>query len=75
MSNRVHLTPAYGRDYRSKQQVREALFANNDFIIADVVSPWCGKPASLDSLKEAGVTVAVIRYSKKTKVTAINIQR
>lgn len=71
----VGLTPAYGRDYKSKGEVREALFRGDDFTVTDIVSPWVGKPANIESLKNAGVVRVKVRYRKQRQVAIFNIQK
>ena len=44
------LTPAHGRDYKSKKAVLEDWHAGKDFIIDDFLSRWDGKPANKTSL-------------------------
>ena len=67
------LTPAYGRDYKSKAAVVADLKADKDFIIADITSRWCGKPANRSQLIEAGTRVVTVRYGKLRKVTRITL--
>ena len=45
------LTPAYGRDYKSRQTVINDLRANRDFVVADIVSPDCGRVINLEALR------------------------
>ena len=61
----ITLTPAYGRDYKSKSAVLADFHANKDFLIADFGHPYEGKPANKEQLK--GYTVT-IRYSGLRKV-------
>jgi len=65
------LTPAYGRDYKSKAAVLAAWNANKDFIIADVFSRWSGKPANKSDLAAAGEVGIIIRYDNLRKVVAV----
>ena len=41
------LTPAYGRDYKTAKAAKDAWADGVDFIIADMSSPWNGKPTSI----------------------------
>ena len=59
------LTPAYGRDYKSKKEVIAALESNKDFIYNDITSPWSGKPYSLSDLPRGSYTV---RYKSNRQV-------
>ncbi len=54
------LTPAYGRDYKSKADALAAFRGGKDFIINDISCPWDGKPCSIRDL-EPGEKVK-IRY-------------
>lgn len=67
------LTPAYGRDYKSKAEVVAAFNEDKDFIIRDVISPWCGKPANKRQLKESGVRSVNLRYAKERRVVVVNL--
>ena len=60
------LTPAYGRDYRSKTACLNDLTSGKDFIINDIQSRWDGKPISIRDMRP-GETVKV-RYAQLTKV-------
>lgn len=62
---RPTLTPAYGRDYKSKAEVKAALLANVDFILNQYGSPYDGKPCSPD---EFFGTEFNVRYGKLRKV-------
>jgi hypothetical protein len=62
------LTPAYGRDYKSKKAVLADWEAGKDFIIADITSRWDGKPANKSDL--AGETV-MLRYDGLRKITGV----
>jgi hypothetical protein len=69
----ITLIPNRGRDYPSAARVLEHLKGGRDFIVADMSSPWDGKPCNLPDLKRAGIMVARIRYAMQPKVTLINI--
>ena len=69
----ITLIPNRGRDYPSAARVLEHLKEGRDFIVADMSSPWDGKPCNLPDLKRAGIMVARIRYAMQSKVTLINI--
>lgn len=40
------LTPAYGRDYKSKKELQQDIDADRDFIINDIMSKYDGKPCT-----------------------------
>jgi hypothetical protein len=69
----ITLIPNRGRDYPSAARVLEHLKEGRDFIVADMSSPWDGKPCNLPDLKRAGIMHAKVRYSQLRKVTTINI--
>lgn len=70
---KLTLVPAYGRDYKSKSKVVEALAADQDFEISDMSSQWDGKPANLSALKDAGYKTLNIRYKKLANVAVVDI--
>ena len=60
------LTPAYGRDYKSKKAVLEDWNAKKDFTINDISSKWNGMVCNSDDLgAKPGVK---FRYDRLTKV-------
>ena len=67
------LTPAYGRDYKSKKAVLDDFEADKDFIINDVRDRWDGKPVNKSQLKESGTKSVSIRYQKQTKVIVVSL--
>ena len=69
----ITLTPAYGRDYTSVGAIKAALDSGKDFIIADVMHPYCGKPANKSDLAGEGVTAVNVRYAANRKVAVIKL--
>ena len=67
------LTPAYGRDYKSKKAVQADLDAGKDFIIADFGHPYDGKPANHRDLKSEGLATVNIRYGNLRKVGVFKV--
>ncbi len=65
------LSPAYGRDYKSKAKVLIDWNGEKDFLIEDFSSEWCGKPANRQQFKPGDVIN--IRYQNMTKVMVINM--
>lgn len=62
----ITLTPAYGRDYKSKAKVLEAVEEGCDFIINDITNRWDGKPCNpAEDLKGEQVQ---FRFGKLRKV-------
>ena len=66
----ITLTPAYGRDYKSKAAVLEDWNAAKDFIINDFQSPWDGRPMNKDS-NEHGLVA--FRFGQLRKVFTMGI--
>jgi hypothetical protein len=69
---KVTVTPAFGRDYKSKAAVKADWDADKDFIIASFIDPWCGKPANKSDLIGAGYTHVELRYAKLTKLIMVD---
>jgi hypothetical protein len=67
------LTPANGRDYKSKKAVLEDLLVGKDFIVASVDSPYMGKPANRQSLLEFGVRMVSVRYNGLRRQVIVNL--
>jgi len=65
------LEPAYGKDYKSIQEVKAAFEANKDFLIASV-GPWWGKYVNRRQL--IGVErFVMIRYARLTKEVEVEV--
>lgn len=71
----IHITPARGRDYKSRMALVRDLVADKDFTVADMSSQWNGKPCNLSDLRAAGVTLVTARYNELRKVTTIDISK
>ena len=68
------LTPAYGRDYKSKAEAIEAWEDGQDFILNDFASMFDGKPCNHADLSEAGEYDFVnIRYAKLRRVVRVKL--
>lgn len=65
------LTPAYGRDYKSAREVREAWNAGKDFLVADFGHPYEGKPINKAQARET----VNIRFSRLRKVVVIQPEK
>jgi hypothetical protein len=64
------VTPAYGKDYKTSKEAREAWDRGADFIIQDIVHPACGKPCNKrDVPKGEEIT---IRYDKMQKLVVLS---
>jgi hypothetical protein len=64
----VTLTPAYGRDYKSKNLAIKDFDAGKDFIV-NGFGP--GAYASKEDLIQKGVKLVKIRFNKLTKVELV----
>lgn len=69
----ITLSPAYGRDYKSKKAVQADFDADKDFIIEDIVNPYCGKPANKTQLVAAGYSEFRIRYKRMQNVHVFKV--
>jgi hypothetical protein len=63
------LSPAYGRDYKSKKEVEEAFREGKDFLFESLSGGHCGSYCSIRDFAE-GVRVN-IRYGKMRKVAVL----
>jgi len=63
----ITLTPAYGRQYKSKAAVQKDFDAGKDFIIASLGHPYSGKPANKQDLTKECAAV-FIRYDGLRKI-------
>lgn len=66
------LTPAYGRDYKSKAEVLADFNANKDFVIADIFHPNSGAYANKADLQGNERTIN-IRYKRLTQIVVIKL--
>lgn len=69
----VTLTPAHGRDYKSKKAIEEDLAANKDFILNDMSSQWDGKPCSPVDLYKEGHRTVNVRYAQLRKIVTCKL--
>lgn len=67
----ITLTPAYGRDYKSKKEIMADIAAGKDFIYNDFSSPHNGRYCSPLTDCQG---VVMVRYAKLTKVITVRIQ-
>lgn len=63
------LTPAYGRDYKSKKEVVADFEANLDFVLNDIRSPWDGKYINKEQIPPG--TRVQIRFSNLRKIALV----
>ena len=72
------LSPAYGRDYKSKSEVLSALHGNKDFIINSVMPGYNGLYCSkrdIPAFLVDGFTHIEIRYRKMTLCIFLDIRK
>ena len=67
---RLTLVPAYGRDYKSAKEVKEAWAGGKDFLIMDYSSPHDGRYVNQDNDMPKG-TIFNIRYKRMTNICQI----
>lgn len=72
--NTITLIPDRGRDYSSRQAVKDDLVAHLDFMVADMSSRWDGKPCNLPDLRRAGIATVNVRYQNLRKVAVFNVK-
>jgi len=65
------LTPAYGRDYKSKKEILADFDAGKDFVANDIQSS--GTYTNKADLIAMGHKEVTVRYGKLRKVTVIKI--
>jgi hypothetical protein len=63
----ITLIPAYGRDYKSAKAAKLDWQNGKDFIIANIMHPYDGKPMSIRDV-DKGEKI-MLRYSRLTKIT------
>jgi hypothetical protein len=61
------LTPAYGRDYKSAKAAKADWKAGKDFIIANIMHPYDGKPMSIRDAQPG--ESFMLRYNRLMKIT------
>lgn len=68
------ITPAYGRDYKSKADVRHAWATNKDFIIETFMHPDCGRYINRTDALNGGIRHLTVRYAQKRKSMVVSAQ-
>ena len=69
----IRVIPAYGRDYKSKAAIIDDWRGGKDFILADVLHPYDGKPVNREGARRAGETQVQVRYGKLRKACVIDV--
>jgi hypothetical protein len=67
------IVPAYGNDYTSAKQVKEAFHAGKDFRIADYFHPEDGRYVNREDLIRSQVRTVNIRYAGLRKIAVIAV--
>ena len=60
----IHVTPAYGRDYKNLKSAIQDWNAEKDFILRDISSPYDGKPINRQQCDGQHV---ILRYGNLRK--------
>jgi hypothetical protein len=69
----VTLTPAYGRDYKSKAAIMADLDANKDFIFVRYGDRHDGAYINKEQLLAEGIKEVRVRYKRLTQQTTLKI--
>jgi hypothetical protein len=69
------LVPAYGRDYKSKNDVLVAWEKNKDFVICDISHPDNGRFTSKVECLRFNITEVTIRYNKNKNVMILKVKQ
>jgi len=65
----LSVEPAYGRDYKSQKEVKEAWAQGKDFVINSIFSPDCGRYVNKEDAPKG--SFINIRYKKGTCLVVI----
>ena len=69
------VVPRTGRDFKSKNDVSRAFYANTDFTVADISSRFDGKPVNFSDLQAAGHTSVNVRYASLRRIAVLPINQ
>jgi hypothetical protein len=64
------VVPAYGRDYKTAKEAKEAFLSGKDFILKDITSRWDGKPCSCRDFRGE---IVEVRYNKRQRLTMVPV--
>lgn len=67
------VTPAHGRDYRTKAEVVAAWEQGEDFILRDSSSRWNGLPIDKEGALRAGFTTVTLRFQKERSYAVVKL--
>ena len=70
----ITITPAYGRDYKSKKAAVADFEAGKDFVVADVTHEHFGRYCNKEDLRRDGVARVNIRYKRLTMVAVHEVK-
>jgi len=71
----IIVTPAYGRDYKSKAEVLEVFNSNKDFVVASINHQHSGRYCNKQDLeKDRNISEVEIRYSKLRKLMVVDLK-
>lgn len=68
------VVPAYGRDYKNADDAVADFKAGKDFILMDITSPWDGKPANWQDLRNYYSQVN-IRFNNQRDVVVVDMSQ
>lgn len=69
MTNFIQVTPAYGRDYKTKKEVLAAWNANLDFVIRDIRHSGYINREDVERFNADGEDIVIhVRYDDERKV-------
>lgn len=68
------LTPAYGRDYKSKKEIQNDWDAGKDFVISDMFSGEDGRYINREDAVRAGIRSVNVRYKRLTQIAVIRVK-
>lgn len=67
------ITPAYGRDYKSRDSVIADLRAGKDFIVQDISSSDFGRYINLEAMRACSIAQVRVRHAGLRRVSVINV--
>lgn len=67
MTTPMTLYPAYGRNYKTAKEVKAAWTSGKDFLIADIMHKYYGKPVNEEQVRDPNLTI-IIRYKGNEKL-------
>ena len=71
----ITLTPAYGRDYKSKAKALADFYNDKDFVLNDFSNPNDGRLVNRPELVDDGVEEVKLRYDRLLKVFVVKTEK